>query len=227
MATVMPAVTIPVNSVRITRLSRRKVNKIQPNVCNIMHRILVGIPPAIKCNMNTPLTTLTTPAGDLNTLPQSSILHGPEIPCRRLDHRPTKKDAAIPLPDAVKALLVQHLDHFDATLEGEHIILSFKEESPASTMLPLSSRPTNGRTPRVVDRPKFTYRAVDRTLTLPQAQKYLSEQRYLVYQAVYGAPKGIQTKDLIERTGLPNGTVQQVLHWLKKQKMVTGEPETT
>jgi len=37
----------------------------------------------------------------------------------------------------------------------------------------------------------------------------------------------IQPKDLIERTGLPNGTVQQVLHWLKKQKMVTGEPEPT
>jgi hypothetical protein len=81
--------------------------------------------------------------------------------------------------------------------------------------------------PTSILRPRFIYKVTNRKLTPEQAQLFgFSPQRLLVFRTIFDAPKGLQAKDVMEKTGLPHGTVQQILHWLRKRKLVIGEPET-
>jgi hypothetical protein len=140
-----------------------------------------------------------------------------------------------PLPPAIIPFILANLDAFDVSLEnGERIIITPKDGavvapgSPVSVSLPPAyDRARPFLAPKPILRPKFIYRVKDRKLTPEQAKKFgFSAPRLAVYQAIWDAPKGITSKELMARTGLVHGAVQQILHWLRKQNMVKGEPET-
>ena len=132
-----------------------------------------------------------------------------------------------PLPKEIIPFILANLDGFDAYMYGERIIIEPKagaviRNPPEGVVIP----PTVP--PKPILRPKFFYRVVDRALTPELARRMgFSEQRLLVYSTICQAkdPRGIQAKDVMDLTGLPHGTVQQILHWLRKQKLVNGEPE--
>jgi hypothetical protein len=147
------------------------------------------------------------------------------------------KKRLTPLPPAIIPFILQHLEGFDIMLEGdERIIITPKADATmdpgsmakfASTLLEHKARILPGKPTASILRPRFIYKVADRKLTPEQAQRFgFSSQRHQVYKAVFDAPKGVQAKNVMEATGLPHGTVQQVLHWLRKRKLITGEPET-
>ena len=130
-----------------------------------------------------------------------------------------------PLPKEIIPFILANLDGFDAYMYGERIIIEPRagaviRNPPEGVALPPA--------PKAILRPKFFYRVVDRALTPELAKRMgFSEQRLLVYTVVYTTkdPRGVQSKEVMDQTGLPHGTVQQILHWLRKQKLVSGEPE--
>ena len=134
----------------------------------------------------------------------------------------------IALPTAL-SLILANLDKFEAHLDEGRIVIAPKtgvKITPVAS-LPDSASPLEGK-PKPILRPKFFYRVVDRALTPELAKRMgFSDQRLKVYLTIYGAKdaRGIQAKDVMDSTGLPHGTVQQILHWLRKQKLVVGEPE--
>lgn len=136
------------------------------------------------------------------------------------------KAESIRLPQSFVPFILQHLDMFEAHIVGESIVISMTGDSaaisaakpPALTIIPAP-------TPAPPPHPIFIYRIVDRKLTPEQAARYgFSEQRLKVYRSVYEAgASGVQSKELLTRTGLPHGTVQQILRWLRDRKMVSAE----
>ena len=130
-----------------------------------------------------------------------------------------------PLPKEIIPFILANLDGFDAYMYGERIIIEPRagaviRNPPEGVVVP--------PVPKPILRPKFFYRVVDRALTPELAKRMgFSEQRLLVYTVVYTTKdvRGIQSKEVMDQTGLPHGTVQQILHWLRKQKLVSGEPE--
>ena len=132
-----------------------------------------------------------------------------------------------PLPREIIPFILANLDGFDAYMYGERIIIEPKagaviRNPPEGVVAPPTA-------PKSILRPKFFYRVVDRALTPELAKRMgFSEQRLLVYTTIFTTkdPRGVQSKDVMDTTGLPHGTVQQILHWLRKQGLVSGEPET-
>lgn len=153
------------------------------------------------------------------------------------------KRRVTPLPAAIIPFILQNLDGFDIVLEdGERIVITPKNGAvinPQSrtklvTLLTGTAEPgvpalapkRPAEPARPILRPKFIYKATDKKLTPEQAKRFgFSEQRYRVYRVIFES-KGIQAKDVMEATGFPHGTVQQILHWLRHRKLITGEPET-
>ena len=166
------------------------------------------------------------------TVPESFVIPRSSMPPKK----------STPLPAAIIPFILQNLDGFNVTLEdGERIVITPKvgaQVSPqsrgalADALLhqseePVAQHPVGpGRTTAPILRPKFIYRVLDKKLNPEQAKRFgFSEQRYTVYRTIFES-KGIQAKDIMEKTGLPHGTVQQILHWLRNRKLITGEPET-
>lgn len=158
------------------------------------------------------------------------------------EHYMARKTA--PLPPDIIPFILANLEGFDIVLEdSERIVITPKdgaEVAPASRSLlthALTQREHDGdgegrglhRPTPLVARPKFIYRAADKRYTPEQAKRFgLSPQRLKVYELIYTAgTKGIGYKDVRAKSNLPHGSVQQVLHWLRAQKLITGEPETT
>lgn len=128
----------------------------------------------------------------------------------------------VPLPTAIIPFILAHLDAFDAVLEDEDRIVITPKDGAVVTGTP----PTTPAPPRSILRPKHRYRIVDRHRTPTEAKRYgFSEPRLKVYQAIWDAPGGILAKDIMDKTGIAHGSVQQILHWLKSRKFISGEPE--
>ena len=160
------------------------------------------------------------------------------IPTYRAEE-PVMARKTAPLPSAIIPFILANLEGFDVVLEdSERIVITPKdgaEVEPHSRthLVQALTRTANGdghtAAPVMVARPKFIYRAVDKRYTPEQAKRFgLSPQRLKVYELIYTAgAKGIGYKDVRAKSGLAHGSVQQVLHWLRAQKLITGEPETT
>lgn len=69
-----------------------------------------------------------------------------------------------------------------------------------------------------VARPRFRYVCVDR-----RARPVLSEVRAKVYDTLRKHPEGLLSRDLIKRTKLVHGSIQQTLNWLRTKKYVRAE----
>jgi hypothetical protein len=157
----------------------------------------------------------------------------------------TKKKVT-PLPAAIIPFLLKNLDGFDIALEdSDRIVLTPKDgaginpESRAylaaailqgdGHQTPQKSAQVHHAQPAKVKsilRPKLIYRVADKKLTPEQAERFgFTPQRLSVFKVIHES-KAVQAKDIMEKTGLPHGTVQQVLHWLRDRKIVTAEPET-
>jgi hypothetical protein len=136
-----------------------------------------------------------------------------------------KQSTTMTLPEAFIPFIIEHLDMFEARIEGETIVIGIKD---GGQLPPLPANGHKRTTPSVPPpRPKFIYSIEDRKLDPATAKRYgFSEQRLKVYQAIYDSPKGIQAADVLTKTGLPHGTVQQILHWLRTRKLVKGMPES-
>lgn len=139
----------------------------------------------------------------------------------------TKEPAAL-LPTSFIPVILNNLHLFEARVEGNSIIISVKEDG--SVQVPQERRvakvsPTfpTLQPPRAV---RFMYRVVDKKITPESAARYgFSEQRLKVYRAIHSAGvTGVQSKDILTKTGLPHGTVQQILHWLRERQLVLGAP---
>lgn len=150
------------------------------------------------------------------------------------------------LPAAIIPFILANIDGFDITLEGsERIVLTPKKGATinpetagqlATAVLQGSVAPrADGRVPAVkvsapprsILRPKFIYRVADKKLTPDTAKKYgWTPPRVAVYKVIFEHPKGVQSKTVMEKTGLQHGSVQQILNWLRKQELIVGEPET-
>lgn len=79
------------------------------------------------------------------------------------------------------------------------------------------------RSGRVAPRPRFRYFAVDRR----KHPKDLSDARAKVYRYVEkSGGKGIIARELVAK-GIPHGTVQQTLNWLRHNELVRSEEEAS
>lgn len=152
----------------------------------------------------------------------------------------------LPLPTAIIPFILQNLQGFEVSLEdGERIVIvpranaqvvpGSRPHLAAALNLPVD-RP-NGRAKadqvqppptRVTQRPKFIYRAKNAKYAPDQARAFgLSKPRLLIYTLVHQAgATGIGYAGLREKSKLPHGSVMQILHWLRKQRLITGTPET-
>lgn len=142
-----------------------------------------------------------------------------------------------PLPTDIIPFILENLSGFDVMLEdGERIVITPKAGATIAphsrkhlvrAVAPQAARGPVPPMPKPILKPKFLYRVNDRQRTPAQAKLFgFSEQRLSVYNAIYNSPHGIHSKDLMDVTGLTHGTVQQILNWLRKQNMISGEPET-
>lgn len=150
----------------------------------------------------------------------------------------TKKKVT-PLPAAIVPFLLKNLDGFDIMLEdSDRIVLTPKSGAAinpesravlaAALLEPQQPGPQAVKPSAKVTsilRPKFIYKVVDKKMTPELVTRFGSEQRSSVYRVIFES-KGVQSKDIMDKTGLPHGTVQQILHWLRNRKLITGEPET-
>ncbi len=132
----------------------------------------------------------------------------------------------VTLPESFIPFILEHIDEFEARVEGESIVLALKPDAHGNgkgRLATMVSAAPAALAPQV--RPKFVYTVIDRKLTPEQAGRYgFSEQRLKVYSAIYAEKEGIQSKELLTKTELPHGTVQQILHWLRDHKLISGEP---
>jgi hypothetical protein len=140
---------------------------------------------------------------------------------------------ATPLPSAIIPFILNNLDGFDVLLEdGERIVITPKEGalvSPSSqkyikrTILERSPL-REGGSPRL----RFTYHPTNTQHTPEEARRFgLSAPRLAIYTLIYTAGEtGADYKLLREKSKLTHGSVQQVLHWLRKQKLITAKPKT-
>lgn len=147
----------------------------------------------------------------------------------------------VPLPTAIIPFILDNLEGFDIALEdGERIVITAKagvQVRPSSRPLLaslLSSADGEGHraapsSPRIVMRPKFIYKAKDERYTPEQAKVFgLSKPRLQVYSIVHTAgDEGVGYSTIREKSKLPHGSVMQILHWLRKQRLITGAPETS
>lgn len=149
----------------------------------------------------------------------------------------------VPLPSAIIPFILANLEGFEVSLEdGERIIITPRVNAPinpasvaplATTLLsdravsPATERTSPPPSPRLALRPKFIYRAKDARYTPAQAKVFgLSKPRLLVYSVVHAAgAEGVGYGLIREKTKLAHGSVMQILHWLRKQKLITGAPE--
>ena len=145
-----------------------------------------------------------------------------------------------PLPPALIPFFLDNRDGFDIWLDEDaaEIVIRPKEGAEVSaasrkrlqSLLPQQERPTvvpgHPRTAPIL-RPKFTYTATDMGYTPEQAKRFgLSAPRLLIYGLIHAAgTEGVGYKVLREKSKLPHGSVMQVLHWLRKQKLIVGEPD--
>ncbi len=135
-----------------------------------------------------------------------------------------------PFPRAIIPFILANVEGFDAYLDGDRIVIAPRNGAVikhASRFAILPTETVTPALPKPILRPKFFYRAEDRAKTPELAKRMgFSDQRLKVYTVIFGTkdPRGVQSKDVMERTGLPHGTVQQILHWLRKQQWITGEP---
>lgn len=75
-----------------------------------------------------------------------------------------------------------------------------------------------------IDRARLKYAVADRRLTPERAKTYgMSDTRLKVYRTLYGAKQGLLARDLMAKTKLPHGSIQQTLNWLRGHKLVNGE----
>lgn len=153
---------------------------------------------------------------------------------------------SLPLPATIIPFILDNLDGFDIQLEeGERIVITPKPDavmrpSTASAFANVVARTadTNTSAPRPAlsrvvlpppPRPKFVYKVNDLTYTPELAKRFgLSKPRLLVYRIVYEAgKKGTRYIVIRKKSKLTHGSVMQNLHWLQKQKLITGAPEKT
>lgn len=147
------------------------------------------------------------------------------------EHSVGKVNSVAISPVFVKFIL-ENIDGFDMTLEGEdRIVITPKPDArvhPASWKhFEAAISPSRKSTISVPLRPKFIYTVNNRDYTPEQAKAFgMSKPRLRVYELIYTAgAEGIGYKAIREKSGLPHGSVMQILHWLRKQKLITGEPE--
>lgn len=145
---------------------------------------------------------------------------------------------SVPLPREIIPFILENLEGFDVQLEeGERIVITPKADAevrPSSrthllSALEHTSEAAGGykAPPRVVVRPKFIYHAKDRRKSPEEARAFgLSKPRLLVYTIVYnGGEEGVGYQAVRTKSKLPHGSVMQILHWLRKQGLITGAPE--
>lgn len=123
------------------------------------------------------------------------------------------------LPQSFITFIIEHLDLFQARVVGDSIVVDMKPAAEGQRRPTLTSVPAP---PRII---QYRYKAAEQTLTPELAKRYgFSDQRLKVYTAIYNAPLGIVSKEILTQTGLPHGTVSQILNWLREREMVVAEP---
>jgi hypothetical protein len=139
---------------------------------------------------------------------------------------------SIPLPRDIIPFILENLEGFDATIEdGEWIKIVPKGDVVISprTHVRLTQMVQRAAQPSALPilRPKFSYTIANRDYTPEQAEAFgMSKPRLRVYRVIYEAgAEGAGYKLIRSKSGLPHGSVQQILHWLRKQKLIVGEPE--
>jgi hypothetical protein len=143
---------------------------------------------------------------------------------------------SIPLPRDIIPFILENLEGFDATIEnGEWIkimprgdtFITPQSRSRLSHLAHQAAHQAAHPTAVPVLRPKFSYTIANRDYTPDQAEAFgMSKPRLKVYKTIYEAGgDGAGYKVIRSKSGLPHGSVQQILHWLRKQKLIHGEPE--
>lgn len=148
-----------------------------------------------------------------------------------------KRSQVVTLPTEVPASFLPFIaasGAFKVSQENGRIILEPKTG-------PLPAHNGNGKTARTtqakalaapvenkaaLDRARMFYRPADKRLTPEKAKAYgMSATRLKVYRTVYmHANKGqVLARDVMTKTKLPHGSVQQTLNWLRSQRLVKGE----
>lgn len=130
-----------------------------------------------------------------------------------------KRTERTTLPKSFIAFILEHLDEFEARVEGDSIVVTFED----GRALPKTPKQAPALSPQ--ERPRFVYRVTDKAMTPEKVERFFSEQRLKVYEEVYLSRTGILAKELITKTKLPHGTVQQILSWLRSRKFVEATPE--
>ena len=145
----------------------------------------------------------------------------------------TKRTA---LPPAIIPFILENLDGFDIALEDDdRIVITPKQGAmvnPNSRAQLASLILENGETRAarpIPLRPKFSYRPFNKNYTPQQAKAFgMSKPRLRVYEVIYAAgADGARYKEIRAKTQIPHGSVQQILNWLRKQKLIIGVPESS
>lgn len=75
-----------------------------------------------------------------------------------------------------------------------------------------------------VDRARLKYLVADKRLTPQRAETFgMSRTRLKVYKVIYKHKTGLLARDLMKQTGLPHGSIQQTLNWLRGHKLVAAK----
>lgn len=146
----------------------------------------------------------------------------------------------VPLPKAIIPFILANLDGFDISIEdGDRIVITPKADAVVAPQSHKTLRAFFDRaggaqagrsvappSPRIVQRPKFTYKVEKADYTPKQAKAFgMSKPRLKVYEIIHAAEeKGVGYKTIRQKSELPHGSVQQILHWLRKQKLISGTP---
>ena len=153
------------------------------------------------------------------------------------EHQMPPKKSSQPLPHALIPFILQNLDGFDVVLEdGERIVIlpragatvespsalhGFVERREGERAVSLS--PSSSRAPTTAARQRFLYTAKDATYTVEHAKRFgMTKPRLKVYEAIFtSGAEGADYRTLRQKTHLEHGSVMQVLHWLRKQNLIT------
>lgn len=75
-----------------------------------------------------------------------------------------------------------------------------------------------------IDKARLRYAVADKRLTPARAETFgMSKTRLKVYRVIYKHKTGLLARDLMKQTGLPHGSIQQTLNWLRGHKLVAAK----
>ncbi len=143
-------------------------------------------------------------------------------------NRMSKQTLPVEMPAAFLPLLAKS-GAFKVSQQGDRIILEPVQSNgnghKAVKMVPKPAQDAPG----TQEKAHLKYYPADRRVKPESLEKFgMSPTRLKVYKVIYrNAKRGLLARDIMTKTELPHGSVQQTLHWLREHKMVKGEVLTS